>query len=195
MPSELPGGGEGQATSQGVAGEDLKGSNFEERGDQCSGQKNWQRQGCVGLASAGRGRRCVWLAPGNTRIMSFTWLQRLLPGVPCHRLHSIHRLSLVFAPRRSEQAARHESPRGRAMLGTPLTCYPSTCSSPKSPRSGSQGAPPVAGSFVMHPGEAWLSASPTDPISSDWYYRCDLGEMVFFSFHFPGQRPSLLFVK
>lgn len=122
-------------------------------------------------------------------------VQWLLPGVPCHRLHSIHRLSLVFAPRRSEQAARHESPRGRAMLGTPLTCYPSTCSSPKSPRSGSQGAPPVAGSFVMHPGEAWLSASPTDPISSDWYYRCDLGEMVFFSFHFPGQRPSLLFVK
>lgn len=57
MPSEFLGGGEGQATSHGVAREDLKGSNFEERGEQCSGQKNWQQQSCLGLAFAGRERR------------------------------------------------------------------------------------------------------------------------------------------
>lgn len=65
--------GLGKATSNGVAREDLKGSNLEEL-EEVFWAEELATAKPLGLASAGRKRRRVWLVLGDTIMMSFTWL-------------------------------------------------------------------------------------------------------------------------
>ena len=53
--------GQGQASSNEVAREDLKGSNFEELGEECSRQRELAKAKPLGLAFAGKERRRVCL--------------------------------------------------------------------------------------------------------------------------------------
>lgn len=136
--------GQEQATSNRVAREGLKGSNFEELGEQCSEQRNWKRQSPLGLDFVERETRRVWLVFGNITIMSFNWLQRWVCFVPsqvclCHRLHSIRVLLHQYSPQGTlEQATRNGTPLDRAILWTHLTCYPSTRSYSKPQLSDNQ---------------------------------------------------------
>lgn len=81
----------------------------------------------------------MWLAPGNTMIMSFTWLQGLLPHVPgSHTAQHSHALTWYSPQGTLERAPRHRNPSGQSNVMDSSDLLPNTCSSPKSQWSGSE---------------------------------------------------------